>query len=458
MLGFLLMTLLFVGILVGTSKAMDFQAVKNNWPAYRCRPDIMVFADLFGHSATENIQFCLKNGFDAQAKELVGPFYTYMQMFVNTLMTLLSGLNSIRMIFSTIVGTISKTFSEFSDRFKQLFFRIQMTAIRMKFLMGRIFATVYAMMFMGMSSIQAVSNFGNGFLFKFLDTFCFDPDTPVELLRGTVPISKVRIGDCFAKDGGRVTAVFRFAADGQRMVHLGDVLVSTNHNVRCPTTGAWIHAEDHPDARVAPDWAGGTTRPLICLNTDTHTFPVGGYNFCDYDETPEGDKAAMKWATDALNGLSKGSANGLAKGSANGLAKGSTAARKYDTAVGAETPILTFTGSPIIASSIRLGDRLTHGTVAGIVKKEVADWYVVKGTRLAEAQLVWSETQQKWRRAVDVGRHEEGLEVFYSFVVTPSASFETEGGLMLRDYVEIHSPDAEAPYTQALKDHPKQYA
>ena len=126
--------------------------------------------------------------------------------------------------------------------------------------------------------------------------------------------------------------------------------------------------------------------------------------------------------------------------------------------MGAETPILTFTGSPIIASSIRLGDRLTHGTVAGIVKKEVADWYVVKGTRLAEAQLVWSETQQKWRRAVDVGRHEEGLEVFYSFVVTPSASFETEGGLMLRDYVEIHSPDAEAPYTQALKDHPKQYA
>ena len=440
MLGFLLMTLLFVGILVGTSKAMDFQAVKNNWAAYRCRPDIMVFADLFGHSAAENIQFCLKNGFDAQAKEVVGPFYTYMQMFVNTLMTLLSGLNSIRMIFSTIVGTLSKTFSEFSDRFKQLFFRVQMTAIRMKFLMGRIFATVYSMMFMGMASIQAVNNFGNTFLFKFLDTFCFDPDTPVELLRGTVPIRSVRIGDCFAKDGSRVTAVFRFAADGQRMVYLGDVLVSTNHYVK-NREGAWVHAEDHPDARPAPDWAGGVLRPLICLNTETHSFPVGHHVFCDYDETPAGDKEAMKWVTDSLNGSGE-----------------PTVARKYDTAVGPETPLLTATGAVVAASSIRLGDRLTHGTVAGIVKKEVADWYLVKGTRLAEAQLVWSEMHGRWRRAADMGRHEEGLEVFYSFVVTPSASFETATGLMLRDYVEVHSPEAEAPYTQALKDHPKQYA
>ena len=47
--------------------------------------------------------------------------------------------------------------------------------------MGRVFATMYAVIFMGLSGIKATTNFGNTFLFKFLDTFCFDPDTKVIL-------------------------------------------------------------------------------------------------------------------------------------------------------------------------------------------------------------------------------------------------------------------------------------
>jgi hypothetical protein len=37
---------------------------------------------------------------------------------------------------------------------------------------------MYSIIFMGMSGIKAMDNFGNTFLFKFLDTFCFVSTRP----------------------------------------------------------------------------------------------------------------------------------------------------------------------------------------------------------------------------------------------------------------------------------------
>jgi len=142
MLGFLLTTLLFIGALVGFSKLLDVQEIKNNWEKYRCRPDVMIMADYYGHDSSDNLNFCLKNGFDKRAKEAIGPFYSYLGKFVEILMTMLSSLNSIRMIFATIVGSATKIFSEFSSRMQALLYRFQMSAIRMKMLMGRVFATM----------------------------------------------------------------------------------------------------------------------------------------------------------------------------------------------------------------------------------------------------------------------------------------------------------------------------
>jgi hypothetical protein len=439
------MTALFVSIFIAIPKVFDYNTVKDNWEDYRCRPEIMMFSDFWGFPAADNIEYCLKNGFNTQAQGVVAPFYSYLGVFINVLMTILNGLNSVRVTFTTMVGTISQVFSDFSQRFKQLFFRIQMAAIRMKYLMGRIFATVYAILFMGMSGIQAVNNFGRTFLFSFLDTFCFDPDTPVVLSRGTVPIKDVRIGDIFPSTGARVTSTFKFAADGQSMVTLkkGNVLVSTNHYVKS-STGKWIRSDSHPDATPTSPWSGGTERPLICLNTDMHSFPVGDYLFCDYDETSAGDRAAMEWVKKSINGLS--GARPFLYDEHKPASPSS-----YTTAIGSDTLIKTPAGH-LPASAIRLGDRLTLGRVVGIVKKEVAEWVEIDGVRLGEAQLVWDETTIQWRRACELAPLKTGLKNFYSFVVSPSACFETTTGLMLRDYVEVHSPEAEVSYTEALTE------
>ena len=352
-------------------------------------------------------------------------------------MTLLKSINSIRMIFATIIGSVNQVFSEFSTRIQALMFSIQNTAIRLKFLMGRVFATMYAVIFMGMSGIKATTNFGNTFLFKFLDTFCFDPDTIVNIeAKGEIPIRDLRIGDIFAKTGDRVTATFQFMADGQPMVRLpGAIFVSTNHYLL--HNGKWIQAKDHPDALSVGEWEGGAARPLICLNTESHSFPICNYTFRDYDETSEADDATMRSVLSSLNGH---------------FTERKDVYTNYDTCCGGATKIKCATGISIPASEIQLGTPLTQGTVYGTVIKECKEICIVSGHCLTPGTAVWSKEQNKWMRACDIAPvHVLPLPAkCYSFVVSPSSCIETESGLMFRDYVEVHSPDTEKAYAEVL--------
>ena len=137
----------------------NLQAIKKDWAKYRCRPDVMIMAPLYGHDAQENLEFCLKQGFDARAGGAIAPFYTIMGVFVSVLSTMLGSINNVKMIFATIVGSASTVFSEFSQRFQALMYRIQMTVIRIKFLFSRVFAIMYSIIYMGMGGMRAGVNF-----------------------------------------------------------------------------------------------------------------------------------------------------------------------------------------------------------------------------------------------------------------------------------------------------------
>jgi hypothetical protein len=466
MLGIILITLIFIGSLVGFSKMGDIEEVKKNWSKYRCRPDVMLMADYYGHNSSDNMEFCLKSGFDSRSSGAVLPFYSYMKGFVDVLMNMLSSLNSIRLTFATIVGSVTNVFSEFSSRIKSLFFSIQVTSIRMKMLMGRIFATLYSIIFMGMAGIKATTNFGNTFLFKFLDTFCFDPDTLVLMKTGIVRIKDIQIGDHFIT-GERVTATFAFKADGQSMVDLGGIIVSTNHYVSYQ--GKWIKADAHPDAFPVADWAGGAEKPLICLNTDKHSFPIGGYVFSDYDETEKGDEAAMKMAMDMLNGPRdmlngprdmlngpRDMLNGprdMLNGPNPDISNSTPPKQKSSSmACGKETLLQKKGLTPVPAEKINLTTSLTQGEVIGIVKKECYEFCTYKGERFAPGTALWSDSTNRWIRVGDIVPIQTLTkpETFYSFVVSPSACISTAEGTLFRDYVEVHTPELEIPYALSL--------
>jgi len=440
MVGFIILLFVMIGLWSILLGAADTSEISRNWPKYRCQPTVMAFASFYGHDTTENFQFCLKNIMNNEASGILSPIFQILGTFLSTLSSLMSVANSIRLEFATFMGGINTIFQNFTDRITQLTFKIQSTAARMKMLMGRLYATFYSLMFMSMSGIRALQNFTDTELFKFLDTFCFDPDTLVSIKgRGLVPVKNVKIGDVFTQTGGRVTSTFLFEADGQPMVDLGPIRVSTNHYVYFENTPVVMKSKDHPDAKIAPDWNGGINRPLVCFNTSDHIIPVGGYRFVDYDETEEGDSETMKWVDEKLNAKTEGT---------------EYIAGTYITAVKENTEIRLTDGTFLPISKLSLGQKLSSGRVIGLVKKEVKEvCKLPSGELMSSGNLIWFPSDRCWKRGFEEFDTQilETPEVYYSLICSPSGSFETKGGHTLRDYLEIHSPEAESFYAKQLE-------
>ena len=269
-----------------------------------------------------------------------------------------------------------------------------------------------------------------------MDTFCFDPDTPIFVKgKGLIPISDVEMEDEL-EGGSVVTSLFRFYADGQPMVTLGNTLVSTNHFVQNGST--WVKAGEHPDAKPARPWSGGTERPLICLNTNDHNIIIGDHVFLDYDETEDCDSTTMKWVEDIVNGNITSVEADIS----------------YSNIVFDGTLIKMKDGSLKTIGSIVLDEQTLTGKVIGTVKKQVYDICTTEnGDIIGAGLLIWSKDTNKWQRAASLYpvRHLDFPLRFTSLILLSSAVLETEAGLCFRDYMEVHSPDAENLYEEHVR-------
>ena len=409
--------------------------IAENWPKYRCSPSVMPFAALYGHDTAENFNFCLGNIFQINASGLLAPITGILGTIIKSVQTFIESINSLRLQLATLVGGVSKIAQEFSDRVTQIMLRVKVTAMRMKILMGRMFATFYAIIYMGMSGITAALNFSDTFLFKFLDTFCFPPETPIEIegYESPIPISSVKVGDIL-KGGKRVTATFQFYSDGQPMVQFPNGLqVSTNHYMHY--NGKWIQARHHPNAMLIGSWNGGFDRPLICLNSEDHRLPIGGFTFLDYDETESGDMETMAWVEKSVNaGIS--------------LTKNKI---EYSPSLSPETFVRISDTQVKSAKDLRLGDAISTGRIIGIVKKEVYKISEIQnGELVGEGTLIWDPEKCLWVRAEQLYESKFSPSIFYSFVVSPTAQIELKSGHRVRDYVEVHSPETEQFYAEKV--------
>lgn len=435
MIGFVLLLFIFISTWIGMIGAADAAEIKKNWPKYRCRPNVMPFAALYGYNTGENFNFCLMNMFSQEMGTALGPVFQILATMISTLATLLEAANSIRVQFATMMGGINTMFQNFADRFKQLMAAVKMSVYRIQLLMGRLYGTFFALIYMSIAGMTAMQNFTQTVLFDFLDTFCFDPDTPVVIVgKGSIPVKDVQIGDVFEKTKGSVTATFQFAAPGQKMVDLRGVRVSTNHYVNYQ--GKWIQAGEHPEAIPKGPWTGGNERPLICFNTSDHQIPIGSLLFLDYDETEDADEETMIWIDSKLNGRHSDVQRDFL----------------YSACLAGETQIRMKDGSTKEIQAIHLGDSLSTGQVVGVIKKQVTSaCRLSTGERVAPGLSVWES--DVWVRAGDVAPRVlvETPESFWNLVVLTSASIETASGTMVRDYVEVHSPDAEQFYATAVE-------
>ena len=424
----LFVTLIFGTLWYGVTRAANYDEIVKNWPKVRCNPTIMPFASAYGYDATENFQYCMNNILTNQAGSIAGPFVGILGTMIQSMMTFLNNLNSLRLMLATFAGGVSQIIFEFSQRFKLMFFQVKQTSLRIQQLFYRVFATMYAMIYMGTSAITAATNFADTSVFGFLNTFCFAPETILEVKgKGMVQIQTVELGDVL-QDGSIVTSVYRFQADGQPTVLLRDVQVSTNHYVELPD-GTLVDAEEHPDAKPYLLWNGGSKRPFVCLDTDTHRIPISGYRFSDWDETSESDESTMILSEHRLNG------GGICNQSRPWL---------YQPALDGTIQVKLANGSVKRISELALDDRLPTGSIVGIGQRSVKEvCQMPSGQYVTPSQLIWQT--DTWMRAGHVFPVETNPMVLHTLVVLGVATIEAVDGTVYRDMCEVHSPDMELP-------------
>jgi len=418
------LTILLGGILFGILSFTNITEVAANWPKYRCNPLIMPFASLYGYNTADNFNYCVGNIFQGIAPQFTGPFSSILQTLIGSMMTIMSSLNSFRLVLATLMGGITTIFQEIVERFSLLMNQFILTAEGVKRLMSRMFATFYSIIYMGSSGLQAGINFSNTFLFSFLDTFCFDPETLIEVKgAGLIPISSVKLGDILSK-GQKVISKYQILAEGQPMVSISGIIVSANHYIRHPLTNEWIRSDKHPFAKKISSWNG--EKPLICLDTNTHEISIGGHVFSDYMELDETDGITMKTIQDQLNNNKN----------APLLDRRFTPGFQYNEEVAMKD------GTYKSIDTIKLNDEISTGKVYGIVERMQSDLYKYKNTYLSGSTLVWCDSS--WKRVCELKEAimSKDTSIVYHLFVLNSGVVETRF-LKCRDFMELHSPDIE---------------
>jgi hypothetical protein len=429
--------LIIIGIVAvtGLSAASQIKDIGNDWASYRCSPLMMPFAGLFGYNTKENFEFCLQNIFSNFSMPFLGSIGTIFGQFTTMLQTIFNSINALRNTIATMGGGINVIFQEFTDRISNFFFQLRVSGISIKNLFGRMYATLFSVMYMGLSGITGVTSFTNTFLFSFLDTFCFPGETELIVQgRGRMPIKDVKIGDVLLPGKSVVTATFQFYSRGQEMVQLGRVKVSTNHYVM--HEGHPIMAGEHPHAIQLGPWNSDDV--LYCVNTSDHKIPVEYLTFMDYDETSEGDKDTLNFIDSRLNGWKKPKNKDYTY---------------EDSCFAIEEHSKIKTASGLVeAKDIKIGDTLSTGCeVVGLIRRQVTEvCQLPNGVQVTPATLYWKKEANQWNRCgEDYVWTTEPCE-WVSFVVVPHSQIELEDGTIVRDYMELCSPDAEQYYTQHL--------
>jgi len=432
---------IFVIIFYGLTYISHVAEIKKNWKKYRCEPSIMPFAAFYGHNTAENFNYCTGNIFTTMTSDITGSFSSVLGEFTSILAVLMDSVNSLRVGMATLGGGINVIFQDFTDRISTFFFRIRVSAIRIKMLMQRMYATLFSVLYMGLSGLTATSNFGNTALFGFIDMFCFPPETELRVFKkGPVPIYQIAVGDILMPTMTRVTAKFHFLGTGQKMVQFPSGLqVSTNHYVRNAATNQWVQADQHPDAVAIGTYMGHS---LICLNTDSHTIPIGEYVFRDYDETSDEnvDRATMMEIEATVNAGQIYSLNRI---------------KEYAPSVQRSTLIKMVNGEIKQVRNIRLGEKLAGGgTVVGMEHKEINEiCFLPDNTCVGSATMIWDDGTLQWIRAGNnypVHKFKHSM-VFCSLFVVPNSQIELANGVRLRDCMELCSPVSEQFYAEKIQ-------
>ena len=438
---FIGLTVVLLAILIALFQFGNIQEIAKNFPRYRCNPVIMPFASNFGYDTQENFNFCLNNIFQLKAIEVFAPIYEFLGVFTTIVTQLVNVVLGIRKLFSNFLFGVNQFIRSVRDRIQQLLSSVRMSLIRINNLMGRVYGSMYSVIWMGVSALAAGNNVANNDLVKFMFEFCFDPETPVQLADGSyTTIQLLKIGDKLAAVPGNtspvVTSTFIFDGNKTPMVSIDNVYMSAEHYVQY--MDLWMPAKTHPDARPVL-----SSPRLVCLNVTGHKFSVGKTQVivADYDEHSNSSvvESTQNLALRTLNG---------------GVAPKHPVVKDYSLGMDKLFLIRMADDSYKLVGSVQIGDVLHGGgKVLGVAHELCESVVGIDGLYVAAAQLVMDTDCGVWIRGKHHSKFSPGpgraLELI-SFITECCSTLTLNTGtkeIFTRDYREVPLQEMEDAYT-----------
>jgi hypothetical protein len=444
-----IVTVIFVGILVLLFTIGNLTEVSSNWSRYRCNPVFMPFASSFGYDIQENFNFCLGSVFKSKAGDVFAPIYGMLHNFSSILTLIIDVTLGIRKLFSNFFLSTNSFIRNVRDRIQGLLFQLRLTFLKMQTLMGRVYGSLYAMIWMGTSAITAGFSMSENKVVKFILDFCFDPATEVVMVDGTTKkMGDLRVGDMLAS-GKRVTSTFVFDGTRTPMVRIKDVVVSAKHIVNAPE--GWIEAGNSAFAQPV-----SSIPRIVCVNVEGHKFVTAtGLEVSDYDETESAAVIAevQAIAETALNGTATERPGASTAENLSGLPN------DYALGFDPDAEIQMDDGSWKPVRSVDVGDILQGkhvvlGTVVEECPHTVA--HLPSGIVVSSAQLIFHDGL--WVRAgIASAKQAAGNNTLRQLITNtagPLVIRKTGSPLWVRDYREVPLPEMEDPYLASVTSSP----
>ena len=178
-----ILTIVFTAVLILLFSIGALKEMAENFPKYRCNPILMPFAANFGYDAKENFNYCINNVLQAKAAEFFGPIYKLLGGFTDIVGLIVDVTLGIRKLFSNFLLGVNGFIANVRDRIQGLLFQVRLSFMRLNNLMGRVYGTMYGIVWMGTSAMLAGFNIADNDLVQFLFEFCqhIKNDMPVQI-------------------------------------------------------------------------------------------------------------------------------------------------------------------------------------------------------------------------------------------------------------------------------------
>jgi hypothetical protein len=154
----LLIILYYVGLDVGLAMLIMIKHVKDNWPAYKCGTNYMLFASFFGYDAEKNFQECLQGMQSGYMTVLMEPVNYLMSATTGTIGGLSSSLNDVRDFMNNFRNNLTGSIQNIFGVFLNMLTQIQVMIINIKDMMAKNIGIMTTMMYTLDTSMQTMQN------------------------------------------------------------------------------------------------------------------------------------------------------------------------------------------------------------------------------------------------------------------------------------------------------------